>query len=152
MQPQLNHSDGSKVKPENFGFSIIDNNDLSRHQQLAEDSQAASFQQLLSEYMVKIQKRNAINTGFASCLISLVTAPMLTLATSMQLSMMDTRKTYNDFKTSSPIKGSPTFRGLNSGQGSGKLDSNSELGKASQFRSRGVSLPFKANSYANYME
>ena len=58
----------------------------------------------------------------------------------------------NNFKTNSHIKGSPNFRDMSSNKGTGNFGSNSELNKIANLRLKTVSLPFKANSYANYME
>ena len=94
MQPHINHNNENNLTPENLGFSVIDNKNYHKYQSFEEDNEAASFQKLLSEYMIKIQKRNAINTGIASCIVSIITAPMLTLATSMQLSFNESSKRY----------------------------------------------------------
>lgn len=49
-------------------------------------SDGQSFQALLSEYMAQMQKKKALSMGVASGIVSAVTAPMITMAMSLQLS------------------------------------------------------------------
>ena len=100
-----------------------------------------SFQELFAEYMSKVQKRKAATMGIASSLVTFVTAPMITLSTSLQLSVMYNRKTYDDFKNTSLTKSKHM---LGSGITSGKPEISSAAAK--------INLPYRAPVYANYLE
>lgn len=107
-----------------------------------------NFQTLFSEYMSQIQKRKAISMGAASCLVSVITAPMLTLSMSLQLSVINTSKvntsanykTFDDFKFITKERGMQGKRML----GGDITNTPSQVGQLTKTR---VGLPFKPSTY-----
>jgi len=53
---------------------------------------------LLKEYMNRVQKRKSLFTSEAQCLLSVVTAPLLTLSASLQMSIPANAVTISDFR------------------------------------------------------